>query len=141
MKNKKTNFLPVCSLPDDALKLFFRITIWSEANKQVKKNTVKWGKGIKELNELSCKKLSAKEKFLVLKSMERNTLYVPKSYSAKDVIRQLRNAFCHNYISYKDKNYTITPNKLIHIGGSFSLDAIEEFIRVFLNTAQETNIK
>lgn len=125
---------PPNDLPPDGLIFFHRLSNWYEANKSVK--FYKWGEKSKKLNELHFTRPQRGEKLESPQQLAINTLYFPRfCYGAKDVIENLRHAFCHNGIIYdKDSNqYIIRRTKKIHIDASFSLDAIKELSIFFKN--------
>lgn len=123
--------LPNCELNKNALNMFYRITLWVENNKNCKLQTKKLADAKKQFSSINV----IKDVSTVPNPMARNTLYVPRNYSGKDILKQLRNAFCHNGIKYNSnkRQYEILKSKHIKISGSVSFKAIVNLIEVLLS--------
>lgn len=135
--------LPQNTLPEDGLLLFYRITLWVERNNNRHVKLPGWKGTIKRLKLLHINKPKQGTPFIKPTHLEKDTLYVPTGYSGYNVIKQLRNAFCHDTLRYdkRTNQYSIVSNKNVKIAGSFSLAAIKEFVSAFLlspGNAQET---
>ncbi len=131
--------LPQNTLPKDGLLLFYRITLWVERNNNRHVKLPGWKGTIKRLKLLHINKPKQGTPFIKPTQLEKDTLYVPTAYSGYNVIKQLRNAFCHDSLRYDKRTnlYSIAPNKNVKIAGSFSLAAIEEFVSAFLTPSIE----
>ena len=90
--------------------------------------------GQKKLTLLNCNKPKKKEPLSVPDKLPENSLYVPTQSCGRNVIYQLRNAFCHGSLKFDDnsKQYQIEFYNKKHIAGSFSLEAIQEFVNIYL---------
>lgn len=135
--NYKSLF-PVSELPEDGLRFFHSLANWVERAKVTKPKLTAWGKGQKALRKLTCIKYSSHNAHEIPKDIPNNTLYVPKHSSGLYVLSQLRNAFCHNNLVFdkNNKQYQIELTDKVKIAGKFSLEAIEEFARVYITNAQ-----
>lgn len=125
------------NLPEDGLRLFHGLANWVEQAKTTKPKLICWKKGHKQLKSLNCIKPKQNEKFEVPATMSPNTLYVPIHMSGMDVLKGLRNAFCHNSLIYDEvnKDYRIAYTDSKHIAGRFTLESIYEFIQIYLQTS------
>lgn len=137
---KQSNILPTCVIPEDGLKFFHSLSVWVEESKRQKARRIQWGKGQNEISILTCVKYP-KGIFTEPQEMMDNTLYVPSYSSGYYVICQLRHAFCHADIAYNSTNgqYEIHESEKVHIAGKFSLDAIKEFVLVYIQQTQPQN--
>lgn len=133
--------LILSEIPEDGLRLFHGISNLVEQVKvkTTKFNLVGWQKGQKCLTILNCIKPKQNESLIVPKDLPENTLYVPVSFSGMDVIRHLRNAFCHNGLTYNKitGDYMIKRMEQKSISGRFSIEAINEFLEVYLQPSQQ----
>lgn len=122
------------NLPEDGLRLFHGLANWVEQAKTTKPKLICWKKGQKQLKSLQCIKPKQNEKFEVPATMSPNTLYVPTVMSGKDVLKGLRNAFCHKSLTYDEANqdYGIEYTDSKSIAGRFTLESIYEFIQIYL---------
>ena len=129
--------LPPNDLPQEVLEFFHRITKWVEEHKsRTSKSTLSWKKVIRKTTLLRCVKPKAKTKLTIPPCMDVNVLYIQSvKYSGYDVIKQLRNSYCHAAISY-DKNKKLIEIKHsddVKIAGKFSIEAIQELVKVILD--------
>lgn len=131
--------LPQNTLPEDGLLLFYRITLWVERNNNRHVKLPGWKDTIKRLKLLHINKPKQGTPFIKPTHLEKDTLYVPTGYSGYNVIKQLRNAFCHDSLRYDKRTnwYSIASNKNVRIAGSFSFAAIKEFVSAFLTPSIE----
>lgn len=128
------NFQP-STLAADGLRIFHGLSNWYEQHKNSKPRLIEWTEGEKLLTRIHCVKPKKQEKLQLPSPMERDTLYITSwTMSGFDVIRHLRNAFCHNGLNYNEttSEYEIRNNSLIKIAGRFSLEAILDFIQVYI---------
>ena len=134
--------LTLSDIPEDGLRLFHGISNWVEQAKTTKPKLIGWRKGQKCLTTLNCIKPKQNESLKVPENLPENTLYVPINFSGLAVIRHLRNAFCHNGLTYNKikGDYMIKHTGQKSISGRFSIDAINEFLDVYLQPYQQ-NIK
>lgn len=133
---KPTLPLPISNLPEEGLRFFHSLSNWVETSKIVKPDIISWKRGKSLLKTLTFIKPKQGEQLIQPKTLPDNTLYVPSHSSGLYVIRQLRNAFCHNDIIYDaaTNQYRINLTDKVKITGQFSLEAIEEFVSVFLSS-------
>lgn len=139
---RQLELLPNCSIPEDGLNYFYSLLVWVEKSKKAKVHRVEWKKGQKDLTKLSCIKFP-KVSFKVPQEMEDNTLYIPLYSSGYYAICQLRHAFCHADMTYDtvSRQYEIHKTKKINVAGRFSLDAIKEFVSVYIQPTQRKQTK
>lgn len=125
-------------IPEDGLRFFHGISNWVEQSKTLNPHLVSWKYGHKALNKLTCLKSKHGKNVEPPKILPYNTLYVPYFSSGLYVLRQIRHAFCHNDLIYDKtaQQYYIALTDRVKIVGRFSLEAIKEFVQVFLS---ETN--
>lgn len=121
-------------LPYEGLRFFHSLSNLVENTKGEKLKLIQWKDGLKSIKLLNCFKPKLKEAFKVPEQMPENSLYVPTSSHGFYVISQLRHAFCHANLKYdKDSNlYQIDLTDKVHIAGRFSLEAIQEFVNVYI---------
>ncbi len=133
--------LPQNTLTEEGLLFFYRIILWVERNNNRHVKLPGWKDTIKRLKLLHINKPKQGTPFIKPTQLEKDTLYVPTAYSGYNVIKQLRNAFCHDSLRYDKRTnlYSIAPNKNVKIAGSFSLAAIEEFVTAFLSPSIDGN--
>ena len=126
--------IPLSNLPEDGLRFFHGLTNWVQQTKCNKLNTIKWGKGHKALFKLHCIKLTKGDSIPDVTNIGSDTLYVPNYSSGLFVLRQIRNAFCHDDIEYDNTTgqYQIALTSEVKISGRFSLESIKEFAAIFL---------
>ena len=127
--------LPQCQLPDDGLRFIYRLSCWSEYDKNNKAKLKKWSKAIKKPLKLKCLKPKTGIDFVIPEVSDTDTLYIPsQNYGIRQIIRHIRNAFCHNNVEYDEKTdqYIIRRTDKVKIAGSFSLPAIQELISRFI---------
>lgn len=126
--------LPQNTLTEEGLLFFYRIILWVERNNNRHVKLPGWKDTIKRLKLLHINKPKQGTPFIKPTQLEKDTLYVPTAYSGYNVIKQLRNAFCHDSLRYDKRTnlYSIAPNKNVKIACSFSLAAIGEFVSAFL---------
>lgn len=131
--------LPQNTLTEEGLLFFYRIILWVERNNNRHVKLSGWKDTIKRLKLLHINKPKQGTPFIKPTQLEKDTLYVPTAYSGYNVIKQLRNAFCHDSLRYDKRTnlYSIAPNKNVKIAGSSSLAAIEEFVSAFLTPSIE----
>lgn len=131
--------LPQNTLSEDGLLFFYRIILWVERNNNRHVKLPGWKDTIKRLKLLHINKPKQGTPFIKPTQLEKDTLYVPTGYSGYNVIKQLRNAFCHDSLRYDKRTnwYSIASNKNVRIAGSFSLAAIKEFVSAFLTPSIE----
>lgn len=131
--------LPITPIPEDGLKFFYGIIIWAEMPKGQKLKLKAWKKGTKGLSKLTCIKPNQGQPLTVPSQLAINTIYVPFRSSAKFVLTQIRNAFCHNGITYDETTsiYEISKTTKVHIAGKFSLDAMKEFVSIFFSAEEQ----
>jgi len=136
---KPTTTFPLSDIPEDGLRFFHGLSNWMEQSKTLKPHLAKWEQGYKALTKLACIKPKQGEKVEVPEVLPCNTLYVPYSCSGFFVFRHLRHAFCHNDIVYDEdiKQYRIALTDKVKISGQFSLEAIIEFVNVFLSATKQ----
>ena len=134
---------PICpfeysNLAEEGLRFFHSLANWVELAKTCKPKLIGWEKGKKHLTQLTVIKPKQKETLVVPTTISGNTMYVPTYMSAMDITRQLRNAFCHNGLTYNDKTaeYSIERSGKVKIAGRFTLDALKEFVHVYIQTAK-----
>jgi len=122
-------------IPEEGLRFFHGISNWVEQSKTQNPHLVSWKHGHKALNKLTCLKSKHGKVVEPPKTLPCNTLYVPYFSSGLYVLRQIRHAFCHNGLIYDkaSKQYSITLTDRVKIAGKFSLEAIKEFVQVFLS--------
>lgn len=122
-------------LPVEGLRFFHGLSNWVEGVKGSKLKLTGWENGQKKVTFLNCIKPKPKEKRNVPMQLPENTLYVPTWSSGKYVISQLRHAFCHADLKYDEKSnqYRMELTDKVHIAGRFSLDAIREFVDIYIN--------
>lgn len=101
-----SELLPPNPIPKDILEYLCRITIWVE-NKDY--HTIGWKKGIKRISKISFYKHHINTPHT--KNLQGDTLSIPKSYSAIDVLRQIRHALCHNAVTFDNKTKRIVLKK------------------------------
>ena len=128
------NEIQYSNFPEDALRFFHGLTNWVEDAKRRKPKLISWRAGAKRLTQLCCVKPKPKEPLIIPAVVPKNTLYIPTSMGALDVLRHIRHAFCHNDIVYNanSKEYTIKRTEQVKIGGRFTLQAIEELVEIFV---------
>ena len=121
-------------LPVEGLRFFHGLANWVESVKGKKLHLIEWKEGQKKLTLLKCNKPKQKEPLSVPEKLPENSLYVPNWCSGRDVISQLRHAFCHNNLKYdtQSEQYEIKLSDKIKIAGQFSLETIIEFVNVYL---------
>ena len=133
--------IPQTNMPEEGLRLFHSISNWVEKNKTRKIHLISWKDGQKHLSLLRCIKLTDSGQPNIPVDLPDNTLYIPKYSYGLYVIRHIRNAFCHNGLTYDDRtkdyhiNIKLTNEKMI--AGRFTLDAIIEFIAVYVQPAKQ----
>ena len=132
----QTDLIPISNFPKEDLRLFHGIANWVEESKNNKPKLISWRKGIQQVKNLSCQKPKQKEKLKIPEIIPDNTLFIPVYMGGKDVIKQIRHAFCHAALSYDEnsKDYTIKVSPHIKIAGKFTVQAIKEFIGIFLQS-------
>ncbi|MDE6650155.1 MAG: hypothetical protein K2K45_09535 [Muribaculaceae bacterium] len=131
------------NLPADGLRFFHGLSNWVESVKGQRLSLIEWKKGQKALTILKCVKPKQKESLVFPLVMVDNNIYIPYWGCGLYVIRQLRNAFCHGQLKY-DKNscqYQIDSTDEKHIAGSFSLNAIREFVKIYLQPKETKKTK
>lgn len=126
------SILPNNPLPSDILDYLYRISIWHEKNKGQKNPLVSWKKGIKKIKLINMHKLANFN--MQTNSTPLNTLYLPSSYSAKDLLSQIRHALCHDDIEYDSNTEQIIIKKTnkVNIQGSFTFAGLQELVEAFL---------
>ena len=131
------------NLPEDGLRFFHGLSNWVENVKGLKLKLIEWENGQKELIRLTCFKPKRKEPFSVPSILPKNSLYVPTWIYGLKVIFQLRNAFCHSNLVYDEnsKQYVIKLTDKTKIAGQFSLEAIREFVEIYLQPKETKNSK
>lgn len=141
MTKEAISSLPLSNIPEDGFRFFHGLSIWVEQSKKLKPHFINWKKGIRHLTKLTCIKPKRGEKNEVPQSFPCDTLYVPSSSFALSVFCQLRHSFCHNDLKYDEetKQYRIDLTDKVKIAGQFSLDAIKEFVEVFLSTVNKNH--
>lgn len=122
------------NLPEDGLRFFHGLSNWVESVKGLKLELIEWKNGNKKLTLLNCIKSKQKKPLCIPDDLPENSMYVPCQYSGRQVISQLRHAFCHGNLKYDDKSeqYNINLTDKVHIAGKFSLEAIREFVNIYL---------
>lgn len=120
-------------LPEEGLRFFHGLANWVETWKKCKPKYESWKKGKRHLTKAKYIKPKKGEDLEVPILMPCNTIYLPLNSSACDLLRNIRNAFCHNDLSYDEstQQYQIKQTDKVHIGGKFTLEAIEEFVNVY----------
>lgn len=128
-------------LPEEGLRFFHGLSNWVESTKGAKLQLIEWKKGQKQLSLLNSYKPKQKEPLSVPKDLLNNSLYVPNWSSGRYVISQLRHAFCHGNMKYDDKSeqYLIDLTDNVHITGKFTLEAIREFVEIYLQPKETKN--
>lgn len=111
------------NLPEEGLRFFYGLSNWVESVKGQKFHLIEWGDGQKKLTLLKCYKPKKKRPLSIPEELPKNSLYVPSWCSGRNVISQLRNAFCHGNLKFNDKSkqYSIEFLDKKHIAGKFSL--------------------
>lgn len=134
------DYLPLSNMSYEGLRFFHSLSNWVAQYKKPKPHLKEWKQGQKHLTKLKCIKPPQKKPANIPSELPENTLYVPTSSSGLTVIIQLRNAFCHNNIKYDEtrNEFEIAKTKHVSIAGRFSLDAIIEFISVYLDSTNNT---
>lgn len=129
------------NLPEDGLRFFHGLANWVERFKGKKRYHIEWKKGQKKLTLLKCYKPKQKEPLSVPDKLPENSLYVPNWCSGRQVISQLRHAFCHNNLKYNTQleQYEIKLSDKTKIAGRFSLEAVREFVKVYLEPKEPKN--
>lgn len=127
--------LPVSNFPEEGLRFFHSLSNWVEQSKSSKPKLINWEHGHKRLTKLKCIKPKQWEQIQLPGVLPWNTLYVPWNSCGYYVICQLRHAFSHDNLVYDEKTgqYRIELTDKVKIAGRFSLDAIKEFVNVFLS--------
>ena len=122
------------NLPEEGLRFFHSLSNWVESVKGLKFSLIEWENGQKKLTLLKCYKPKQKELLSVPENLPENSLYVPYWSYGRYVISQLRHAFCHGNLEYDHKSgqYSIRLSDKVHIAGRFSLEAIREFVEIYL---------
>ena len=120
-------------LPEEGLRFFHGLTNWVEQCKACKTKYESWKKGQRYVTKAKYIKPKKGEELVVPIPMPCNTIYLPLSSSARDLLRNVRNAFCHNDLTYDEstQQYQIKQTDKVHIGGKFSLEAMVEFVNVY----------
>ena len=120
-------------LPEEGLRLFHGLTNWIETWKVCHPESLAWKKGKRHLTKAKYIKPKKGEDLEVPILMPDNTIYLPLNSSACDLPRNIRNAFCHDDLTYDEstQQYEIKLTDKVHIGGKFTLGAIEEFVNVY----------
>ena len=138
MDNLK-KLLPPIPFPDEVLQFLYRVSLWVEKNKKRKMHINNWRKTAKKLRPIFClQKAQQKEKLNIPKKLPPNTLYVPHYFSGYNMLCQLRNAFCHNQLSY-DKKTKLIEVRNEKFAGKFSLETIQKFVIAFLEIKPTQN--
>lgn len=129
-----SKILPPSPLPVDVLEYLYRITVWIEEKDC---HTKSWGKGIKLISKIAFIKHSKNTPYP--NSLQNDTLFIPKNYSAKAILRQVRHALCHNAVTFDNKTGQIIlkKSKNTKIVGSFTLEGIKEFVNAFLLSKED----
>lgn len=129
------------NLPEEGLRFFHGLSNWVESVKGLKLQLIEWGNGQKKLTLLNCYKPKQREPLSVPEDLTENSLYAPNWCSGRNVISQLRNAFCHGGLKYdvNSKQYSIEFLDKKHIAGRFSLEAIREFVDIYLESKELNN--
>ncbi len=129
------------SIPQDGLRFFHGLSNWVEQSKVSRPHLIGWKKGQKQLVKLKCIKPRQKESFVAPSVVPDNSIYVPISSCGMFVIKNLRHAFCHNDLTYDEttKQYEVKETGQVKIAGRFSLDAIKDFVSVYLQSANNNN--
>ncbi len=138
MTMKSTTAISLSDIPEDGLRFFHGLSNWTEQHKTTP-NLISWKQGQKALTKLTCVKSKHGKHVELPNTLPCDTLYVPSFSFGLYVLRQLRHAFCHNDLVY-DKaigQYRIELTDKIKIAGQFSLEAIEEFVNVFLSATKQ----
>ena len=132
------NGIPLSCIPEDGLRFFHGLSNWVEQSKTLKPHLMRWKQGQKALTKLRCIKPKHGNHIELPNTLPCNTIYVPSSSSGVYVLCQLRHAFCHNNLVYdKDSGqYRIELTDKVKIAGQFSLDAIVEFVNVYLTATK-----
>lgn len=126
--------MPKSNLPNEALGIFYRLSLWVERERAANIKLKKWRIATKRLTIINCIKPRRKgEELTIPKTIPLNTLYLPLWASGKYTLRQIRHAFCHDDIEYLDSDqvYKITQTDKVAIEGVFTLDGLREFVGCF----------
>ena len=121
------NKLPPNGLPAEGVLLFHRLTCWHQNNP--KTTLRRLGTRLKKLQLLKIVRPKIGEELTAPEELSPNTLYFPANNKGiKAVIRDIRNAFCHDSIRYDEESnqYIIRKNEKVKLDASFSLEAINE---------------
>lgn len=132
---KMNDKLPIKSLPDNIVNYIYRIVLWVEKEKNKKGGVVKWKNGIKHIKIIKVEKIPLKDFNKLPTQIPDNTIFVPKNYSGKDVLRHIRHAFCHGDLTYdfKASQIRINKSKKVKMVGCSSLEGLQEFVSIFLS--------
>ncbi len=128
-------------LPKEGLRFFHGLSNWVESTKGMKPKLISWQSGQKRITLLDCFKPKQKESLSVPSILPENSLYVPAQSFGLYVIRQLRHAFCHGNLNYdvNSNQYVIKLSDKTKIAGQFSLEAIREFVEIYLQPKETKN--
>ena len=105
-----------------------------------KPSLLTWKQGQKGLSHLKCIKSKHGKKVEEPQIIQNDTLYIPFYSSGIFVLRQLRNAFCHNALKYESsaRQYRISLTDKVKITGRFSLKGINDFFNAFLKVTNKS---
>ncbi|MDO4319345.1 MAG: hypothetical protein Q4C34_02100 [Bacteroidales bacterium] len=128
------------NIPEEGLCFFHTLANWVEEKKKGCK-LIKWKTGQEKLKKLTCIRIKQNAIVDITLDMQAETLYVPARMGALFVIKQIRHAFCHNNIKYDDKTgeYIIMRTNKVKIAGRFTLDALKEFIHIYVKNCNTKN--
>lgn len=121
-------------LPNDMVQTLSDILSWVEADKQEKQNVLPSRKARKSLSGVEIVRKKKIEVPQSPDSTQPNTLYVPLTYPGWQILRQIRNAFAHNALSYdNDSNQLIiSRNKHVEISGMISSSGLKNLFFAFV---------
>lgn len=143
MAKKPVPTMEDSDLPDEALRYFHGLSNWVELSENLNLKLINWREGLKNLSKISCIKTRQKEAFVVPAKLEDNTLYFPSYTRGWFAIKAIRNAFCHNGLTFDQNSaqYSIGQNGKFKIAGQFTLEAIRDFVDVYMQPKPQKKSK
>lgn len=144
-KTNQCKELPQNSLPSKDIEFFYRITMWAQKFKETQIEGAKWKDVEKSCSLIQFIKPKSGEKLSIPDEIASGTMYLPLQSGSKTILRDIRNAFCHDALVYdaEKEEYLIEPNKHTKIAGKFTIKGIQEMIEAYFHSQgnKKTNQK